>query len=796
MTIDDLSDRLTFAFPTVDVDATGLDPFDDADRAALVRLSLPEAATSAADTDPEHELQAQTADAVLTLRDGLAKLILLDVADVWPTVLRLRSEGFDDERIHELLFEIAIDRLLSPALTGDGPSEPRAFVRALHALPEDVHDLDDPIDDLEWLVDDWMDGDDDAEDAIAAVLRSTIHDDLLAVVGDGFVPIGELVDRFAPDLRLDRETVEDILGRYLRYWTSDTFVSPSGIVATESTVVDGTRFRHVVTAAEAATERLEVGLDFALILDRIDLGDVVGFGELRHSYRDEVDGDEDTGGDAVRVVEGPAGWMAGATEGDTIAITRRGREYSVEVVHDDVDSAAVVDAFVRARTTLTERIPIDVYWLYNSVAIEERGFGPDLGRPLSSLLTDAGWESRDDELAPAGFDWEAERRERIEKGRLSVMARAGVEGPGLVEPIEALVAELFGEGVTFDSSAIVAPIPDDRVRAISTLLARPGVPGSVFTIGLGPDPSDGSLESLLDVATSLIDRAERSDVTGPARLGLLAAAKLDRVDVMSDLLGPAHVNGADDPALRAIAGDLELDRGRIDAARRHYDRGDIDPPRTVGEVLRSAGDAFVAGRNDPCPCGSGRKFKRCHGAPGGPPMTEVDRCRLLIARLENHDCRQMRFGIHRWLRLAGLVVDDEWLADDAEIHRPLLETLSWFEDGGLAGFLESRGSLLSDADRSLAESWIGAPLVVASNDGDGLVLMDGRRVAETTELGGLRASVPPFGVVGRLVPIDGEPTVIRGIWIGNDMEDKAAVLTSHAGDAKALAEAIGSFRPG
>jgi preprotein translocase subunit SecA len=31
------------------------------------------------------------------------------------------------------------------------------------------------------------------------------------------------------------------------------------------------------------------------------------------------------------------------------------------------------------------------------------------------------------------------------------------------------------------------------------------------------------------------------------------------------------------------------------------------------------GDAFGAvGRNDLCPCGSGKKYKRCHGAPGGP----------------------------------------------------------------------------------------------------------------------------------------------------------------------------------
>jgi preprotein translocase subunit SecA len=28
-----------------------------------------------------------------------------------------------------------------------------------------------------------------------------------------------------------------------------------------------------------------------------------------------------------------------------------------------------------------------------------------------------------------------------------------------------------------------------------------------------------------------------------------------------------------------------------------------------------AADFEHVGRNDPCPCGSGRKFKRCHGDP-------------------------------------------------------------------------------------------------------------------------------------------------------------------------------------
>ena len=39
----------------------------------------------------------------------------------------------------------------------------------------------------------------------------------------------------------------------------------------------------------------------------------------------------------------------------------------------------------------------------------------------------------------------------------------------------------------------------------------------------------------------------------------------------------------------------------------------------VGATASNAGDEFAEiGRNQLCPCGSGKKYKRCHGAPGGP----------------------------------------------------------------------------------------------------------------------------------------------------------------------------------
>jgi preprotein translocase subunit SecA len=40
------------------------------------------------------------------------------------------------------------------------------------------------------------------------------------------------------------------------------------------------------------------------------------------------------------------------------------------------------------------------------------------------------------------------------------------------------------------------------------------------------------------------------------------------------------------------------------------------PPRTGGDdvVKQIKRDEPKVGRNEPCPCGSGKKYKKCHGA--------------------------------------------------------------------------------------------------------------------------------------------------------------------------------------
>jgi preprotein translocase subunit SecA len=50
-----------------------------------------------------------------------------------------------------------------------------------------------------------------------------------------------------------------------------------------------------------------------------------------------------------------------------------------------------------------------------------------------------------------------------------------------------------------------------------------------------------------------------------------------------------------------------------------YSGGGEEPNQRPKSPRRRSSEAKI-GRNDPCPCGSGRKYKKCHGQPGAPPL--------------------------------------------------------------------------------------------------------------------------------------------------------------------------------
>jgi preprotein translocase subunit SecA len=62
------------------------------------------------------------------------------------------------------------------------------------------------------------------------------------------------------------------------------------------------------------------------------------------------------------------------------------------------------------------------------------------------------------------------------------------------------------------------------------------------------------------------------------------------------------------PALRVIE---RFEQQREQQKRQHMAMSHGGGPQVKTETIRRQGEKV--GRNDPCPCGSGKKFKKCHG---------------------------------------------------------------------------------------------------------------------------------------------------------------------------------------
>lgn len=102
--------------------------------------------------------------------------------------------------------------------------------------------------------------------------------------------------------------------------------------------------------------------------------------------------------------------------------------------------------------------------------------------------------------------------------------------------------------------------------------------------------------------------------------------------------GPMHEGALAEPPVGVVEGGLSLDKisdelksstpkvtaKGLDRPKQPQNLSYSAPDETGHEEVRTGGpvgggDEFSdVGRNSLCPCGSGKKYKRCHGAPGGP----------------------------------------------------------------------------------------------------------------------------------------------------------------------------------
>jgi tetratricopeptide (TPR) repeat protein len=328
--------------------------------------------------------------------------------------------------------------------------------------------------------------------------------------------------------------------------------------------------------------------------------------------------------------------------------------------------------------------------------------------PLTELLATWGLERSGDVVAPAGFDFStwglghqlAELARQYEITDLQAAAVIAVRGVFL--DVSRLVDEQAGDDPTGLEPADRDAGPLMELPDVPLELADAAVAEAVFWETVG----EGVKEA---VALGVLVESWEPHATRRVRpaLAWLRGKCLERLGNVR------RAEAAFDESLSLNPG---FAAALIDMARYATDRGDA--ARAIALLERAgftAEDPLVGqlrarlpvertdvGRNDPCWCGSGRKYKRCHL--GRTELGPSEQAEWLYDKAVHyaHDAPHGELLLDlAAIRAAALATDPMSAAGD---HTVLDVTL--FEGGVLAAFLAARGVLLPPAERLLAASWL------------------------------------------------------------------------------------------
>jgi len=123
---------------------------------------------------------------------------------------------------------------------------------------------------------------------------------------------------------------------------------------------------------------------------------------------------------------------------------------------------------------------------------------------------------------------------------------------------------------------------------------------------------DGIKEEAVGFLFNLEVQVEDDQPEAPADM-----AELDGVEMGPALAQAAAANSAH-PSLRAKGLDAPQAPQQLSYSAPSED-GDVELSGSPQQAQALAGEAYAGtSRNAECPCGSGKKYKKCHGAPGGP----------------------------------------------------------------------------------------------------------------------------------------------------------------------------------
>ena len=151
-------------------------------------------------------------------------------------------------------------------------------------------------------------------------------------------------------------------------------------------------------------------------------------------------------------------------------------------------------------------------------------------------------------------------------------------------------------------------------RTLPGILHRKEGPAAVFSKGANCS-EDGPLSRAAIANTDESDTDAQTQAAVRELLAILPADVLQEIKSGEiDARDPAFLSGLMDHASRLSVADPQNGRrilGRIMKLRKQLTRTlrDLEPTMAVSATILNEGER--TGRNAPCPCGSGRKFKQC-----------------------------------------------------------------------------------------------------------------------------------------------------------------------------------------
>jgi tetratricopeptide (TPR) repeat protein len=428
----------------------------------------------------------------------------------------------------------------------------------------------------------------------------------------------------------------------------------------------------------------------------------------------------------------PAGYLLekGLGEGDVIAVRVTAEGLLLEAVPDEAMSTAE-SAVVGHRLSEVlvagsgEPVLLDVA-VWTACADDATLFAEPLP-PLGEVLEACGLVRDDEWLAPPGFDFRrwravarraaiAELHDLDEDEAFAVLAIVALYER--VADLYAAALEAHEDGGDAALSAFATemtgrPEPSGTgsgtgsgtvVRSVLPALAEPAVAAAVLaeTVGAGSDGAAalGLFAEMLEPQAPRIARPALRWLRGKAyeRLGDIASAEADyeAAESLDPRWPPTLV------ALARYAGDRgDATRG-LDLLR----RAGASPDHPLIELLErfEVEPRSDVGRNDPCWCGSGRKYKKCH----------LHREQLSLDERAGWLYQKADMFLTDGPRRAEVVDVARERAEFADSPHGLLDALAdplvtdavLFEGGGFAEFVAARGALLPKDERLLAEQWL------------------------------------------------------------------------------------------